>query len=401
MAPKFKQTFSGYVANRRGNLSIITAISAIPMIGAAGLAIDFMRIEDTRAKMAAALDAAVLAGVVTTGDSEEEAEAYFDKSFSSDLVVYITKEFKETGDTRVDGTISAVVQGSFSSVMGFTGFPIEIEAAAEVDEEKTGKLCLMTINPTAGQELLANSGADVKASSCEIHVKSTANPAAIFNSGSSIDASKICIAGSNIIKNGGTQKNLETGCTTLSDPYAGKIAEPASSSCDYNNGNYSGNTTINPGVYCGWHNFNSNAKVTLNPGTYIIKSGGWNVNGGEWDGDGVTFYFADTSKIQFNSAVKATLKPPKSGTYEDILFAEKSGLSQSQFIFDDSKGFDMWGVMYLPSRQVVFNSDSKNQSHKITAVFDSVIFNQTNWTLTAYEVDGGKSSAGASARLVE
>ncbi len=36
------------------------------------------------------------------------------------------------------------------------------------------------------------------------------------------------------------------------------------------------------------------------------------MNGGLWTGNGVTFYFADTSKIQFNSGMEQRLKAPSS-----------------------------------------------------------------------------------------
>jgi hypothetical protein len=138
---------------------------------------------------------------------------------------------------------------------------------------------------------------------------------------------------------------------------------------------------LDPGVYCGWFNFNAGPKITLNPGTYVIKGGGWNVNGGQWTGTGVTFYFADDSKIQFNSAVKASLTAPTSGQYANILIAEKSGLAGGQFIFDDNRGFDMTGVIYLPSKEVVFNAGATTRSRKMMLISNTIILNSVNWTL--------------------
>ncbi len=112
----------------------------------------------------------------------------------------------------------------------------------------------------------------------------------------------------------------------------------------------------------------------------------------------MTFYSADTSKIQFNSAVKADLKAPASGPYANILFAEAPGLAPSQFIFDDNRGFNMQGVIYLPSREVVFNSNSSARSQKMTAVVRKVIFNATRWTITSA---AGGSGAIKMARLVK
>lgn len=358
-----------------------------------------MRLNQVQTELQAALDGAVLAGVTSSSGQEAAAKSSFDANLIHPDAKIIASSFKKSGNIRVDGKVTAEMPTTFAAMVGMDHLTLKLSSAASSSPEPDPLMCILALSPNESQSLLVNSGADVNAAGCEIHVKSTANPAAIFNAGTSIKAKKTCIQGSQIIKNGGTQTNLETACTTTSDPLAGKIPAPASTACDYNNQNFSGNVTINPGVYCGWHNFNSGSNVTLKPGTYVIKDGGWNVNGGTWTGAGVTFYYADTSKIQFNSAVKATLSAPTTGAYKDILMAEKEGLSGSQFIFNDNLGFEMTGVLYLPSREVVFNSNSTARSYKMTAVMRKVIFNQTKWTITSYYA--GSGSGTVSARLLK
>ncbi len=380
-----------------GNMAMMTALVAVPMSGIAGLAIDYLRYVDVQTELQAALDAAVLAGAVASSDNENAALTVFKHDSGGSYSTVTSVAFQKSGTVKVTGTVTATVPSTMASLIGITSMKLAITTAAE-SVPAADKLCIMTLEPSTAQEFLANSGADVNASSCTIQVKSTANPAAIFNAGTNIKSKKTCIEGNSIIDNGGTHPNLQTGCKTAADPYAGKIPAPSSSTCNFSNLNYSGNVTLSPGVYCGWMNFNSGTNVTLNPGTYVIKSGGWNVNGGTWTGNGVTFFYADTSKIQFNSAVAATLSAPTSGTYKDILMTEASGLSNTQFIFDDSKGFDMTGIIYLPSRDVVFNSNTTTRAHKMTAVMRSLILNSTNWNLTPY--DNGSGSSGGMARLL-
>jgi hypothetical protein len=175
---------------------------------------------------------------------------------------------------------------------------------------------------------------------------------------------------------------------------------PSTSSCTYSNLNFNGGTvTLKPGVYCGWINFNSNPKVTFEAGTYVIRDGGWNVNGGTWTGTGVTFYFADTSKIQFNSAVAANITAPTSGTYKDLVMYEKSGLARSQLPFNDSNDFNLQGIIYLPSRDVTFNGGSKLTNKKMTIVVNTLILNQTKWDLKPATGDAGPSAGLKSVRL--
>ncbi|OYW82223.1 MAG: hypothetical protein B7Z26_03755, partial [Asticcacaulis sp. 32-58-5] len=146
---------------------------------------------------------------------------------------------------------------------------------------------------------------------------------------------------------------------------------------------YNGGTVnLTPGTYCGWVNFNSGTNVNLAPGLYVIKNGGWNVNGGTWTGNDVTFYFADTSKIQFNSGMNTTLSAPTSSTYKGILFFEAPNLSKSQFIFNNANGNNMDGLIWLPSREMTFNAKSLLQSDSMTMVVNRLILNNTGWNLT-------------------
>src|SRR5262249_33000597 len=124
--------------------------------------------------------------------------------------------------------------------------------------------------------------------------------------------------------------------------------------------------------------------------------------GGEWTGTGVTFYFADTSKIQLNSQVKVDIKAPTSGTYKDLVMFEKPGLSRSNYPFNDTKDtMNLEGVMYLPSRDVIFNGGSTLKSKKMTIVVNTLTLNQTAWDLTPGTQDELASAGPRSIRLIE
>jgi len=115
---------------------------------------------------------------------------------------------------------------------------------------------------------------------------------------------------------------------------------------------------------------------------YVLKGGSWNVNGGEWSGDNVSFYFADAnSKIQFNSGVLATLSPPTSGPYEGVFITEAPDLRNSQFTINDSRGFDFEGIVYLPSREITLNSGATVRSRDLQLVARSFIINGANLNL--------------------
>lgn len=395
-----RRLIAGFRRSIRGNIAWIYALSLVPLTLAAGAGIDYISVVDAKTALQNAIDSSTLAGA-GAGNSTSVATAVFAAEPLSKSGASGTPSYTINSDSGFTGKVTAAVPVQFLNIIGIQ--TITITATATAKQGSSSTACVLVLDRTASQALLMNSGADIEAPQCEVHVASNGNPAAIFNAQTTLNASKICVAGSSIIDNGGSHPNLVKSCTTATDPFAGNLPTPSSSSCNYSNGNYNGGSyTMSPGVYCGWFNFNGTNNLTFQPGVYVIKNGGWNVNGGTWTGTGVTFYFADTSKIQFNSGVKATLSAPTSGTYAGILMYEPTGLSQSQFVLDDSKGHQLTGLIYLPSRQFTVNSGANVTADQVTVVVDTLIVNSATWYVTppAIKTIAGTASGG-SAYLVK
>lgn len=377
--------------DERASVLIVFSLMAFVILGLAGVAVDYTRATNVEARIRDSLDAAVLAAIKQdVSQRQGTAEKVFARNLGTPAGLVVKLEFASTGPTTYSGTARATMKTSIAAAIGIEAFPIAAFSEARITD--SGKACILVLSTTAPQALLVNGGANVVAPDCEVHVHSTASPAAVFNAGTSLDTKRICIKGTTILDNGGHHPNTNTGCSPSADPYVGRFPEPASATCDFSNLNFNGgNVNLTPGVYCGWVNFNNAPNVTFAPGVYIIKNGGWNVNAGNWSGDRVTFYFADTSKIQFNSAVAARLTAPTSGPYENVIITEKPGLAASHFVLDDSRGFDVRGLIYLPSRDTIFNSASGLQAKDFTIVVNTLILNQTNWNLesTTTEIAGG------------
>lgn len=366
---------------RDGNLAIIFALSAIPVIGAIGAAVDLSKANDVKAELQNSLDAAVLAGVTQSASQQvSTATAVFNGDFVGKYGNTGAATFTQNANGSLSGTASSTVHMSFMSILGKSSMAVGAAATATPGAQSTTPVCILLVNTLATQALLVNSGGKLNAPTCEIHVLSTQNPAAIFNDTPNVK--RICIKGSTIIKNGGANPNAVTSCATISDPFAGNLPTVTPATCIYQSP-VSGNVTLNPGTYCGGLNFNGSGTLTLNSGLYVIKGGAWNINSG-WtvNGSGVTFYFADSnSYVQFNSNVTADLSAPTSGTYANILFFEPTGLSTSNLVFDGTNGSSFTGLIYLPSREVTINSTSTVSSNAVTMVFSTLILDQTNWTI--------------------
>jgi Flp pilus assembly protein TadG len=380
---------------RRGGLAVPLAFGLTAIMMAVGASVDYARVVRMREIMQAALDQATISAAsdqttayAATGTAALKAnltannvsQTTLTSGFSRDAAALVT-----TGNAGID------VPLTFAAILGKQSLTIAVSAKVTTPTTTSTttdeRVCILVKSATRSQALLVNSGATVTAPDCAIHVASQASPAAIFNGGSNISTAKICIKGNTIISNGGTHPNLQTGCTTASDPFAASMPTPPSGSCDWSiSGSYdAASLTLNPGYYCGV-NFNSAATVTLNPGLYIID-GNWNVNGGNFTGAGVTFYFKKGSSIQFNSGVKATLSAPTSGTYKNILiFQDNSSLGWTpSWVLDDSKGHQLQGLIYLPGYDVTLNSGANATADNLTMVVNTLILNSMTWALKPHD----------------
>ena len=416
-----RDLFNEFCRARDGNLAVIFAFSAIPVIGAIGAAVDFSKASDVRSQMQNALDAAVLAGV-TQASANQIATAgnVFDGDFSGKYATTATRSFTQNADGSLSGTASTSVSMAFLSVLQVPPLAMTVKSTANPGKQATSPVCILLLSQLDSQALLVNSGAVLNAQSCEVHVASTQNPAAMFNA--TLNVKRICVKGANVTKNGGVTPPVVTSCATISDPFAGTLPTVSTNSCsnipnannnlNYNSGssaavlpagvyggiNFSNNSvTLNPGAFCGSINFNgvTSGTVTLNPGLYEIH-GTWNVNSG-WtvNGTDVTFYFVDqNAMVHFNGATAATLSAPTTGTYANILMYEPTGLSTGYATIDSST-LNLKGLIYLPSRKLTANSTSNLSSTGLNMVLSTLTLNSTNWSIAPGAASMGVASGAA------
>lgn len=374
--------------SRHGGTTMVFALLAIPVVGMTGFSIDMIRSSNAKASLRAALDASLLSAAHEGADGfQAAANAYFGSNVNELSSLSPTASFSvsETNSAIVyTGTATANVGTTFAAVLGINNIPLALSASVSKPKE-AGETCIWVLDESANHALTFNSQATVVAPDCAVQVHSQNKHAASFSANIDIQFASICVAGEGVTNNYGPVQGLETSCQVEPDPFASAIPTVVPGDCDYSSKNYNGgNITLHPGTYCGHTNFNNNTNVTFTPGLYVFNGAKWNVNGGEWDGNGVSFYFhTKQSGIQFNSAVTSGLTPPGSGSYENLMFFEAPGLGKSNFVFNDSEDFQIEGIVYLPSRDAIYNSNSIWRARKLTMVFNTLKLNQTNWDLTS------------------
>ncbi len=210
----------------------------------------------------------------------------------------------------------------------------------------------------------------------------------IGNAGVTLDVASICLKGTQYINNGGSLTNVDTGCAAEPDSHFQKLPEPAVPiSCTSSGAKSGSNHTLSPGRHCGTI-FNGNPKITFEPGLHII-TGSMIINAGsEVEAEGVTFYFPDTdSGIQFNGGITMKATAPTTGPYKDILMFEKTtsasnNAAKRPFVFNGSVSEELSGLIYLPNRDVTYNSTTNHDANEVELVVNTLIVNSANWKMT-------------------
>ncbi|GEO83249.1 hypothetical protein GCM10007920_01400 [Ciceribacter naphthalenivorans] len=353
------------------------------------------------------IDAAVLAAAGTTDKNARFAIASAMLSKASDEPLDIEDVLlAENADGSLTGTYSGSIKTNFLQLAGLPSFDLKVSATALASEESAASTDCIYVLASQGQDVLINSGANIYSKTCRVNVHSKASPAFIMNSGAKIDTAKFCVKGTNYIKNGGTLSNLEVGCTPAADPYAGTLPEPMVSSSCTTSGTMDGQRiTLKPGVHCAT-TFNGSPTITFQPGLHIIKGRMIINSGATVNAQGVSFYFPDVnSEIRANGELTFTATAPTTGTYKGLLMFEKTSdasnnANKQQYIFNGSKGEILEGIIYLPNRNVTYNSTT-NQVNRITLVVNQMIMNSSNWLLEPYTSGSSTPSTGAYVRLIQ
>ena len=139
-----------FIKNQDGNASIIFSICAIPIMLAAGVAIDFSNLSRTQNSLQIALDTAALASASSDeGFSSDAASAYFEANSELQGIKITKLTFKKKHGDETAAHLKAEVPNSFLSLAGRPTSTIEVNSTAKPVTEK--KLIEVTFNITNAQ----------------------------------------------------------------------------------------------------------------------------------------------------------------------------------------------------------------------------------------------------------
>jgi Flp pilus assembly protein TadG len=133
MRGRLAGAYSDFALDRRGNLGIVSAVLAVPLVLAVGMALDFSAISSKRSALQQAADAAVLAIAregkdVTDEEASKIAREFLDGNFDLQGAKF---------DLVKDGTRFTVnartnVNLTFGALLGHQNWPVGAEASADI-----------------------------------------------------------------------------------------------------------------------------------------------------------------------------------------------------------------------------------------------------------------------------
>jgi Flp pilus assembly protein TadG len=220
----FKKQFWALRRSNGGNMAVITALAAVPLLGAAGIAIDYARISRVHDRIQFVADGAALAAASArnlTGTGEQIAKkraaiasAFIAKGLSSiadattvgaPAITATTSLVSVRMTASVQGSLTAVLNSlsssaEMSSSSGGNSFGVRSTFNVTANSEAswttgTSLLCILALNKTAAQALEIQGTADVVAPSCAVWVNSNSNSALYLNGNATLTAKSVCVTG--------------------------------------------------------------------------------------------------------------------------------------------------------------------------------------------------------------
>ncbi len=126
-----------FLKDRRGGIAPMLALSALPLMGSVGVAVDFTRANAARTAFQTSLDSTALmlsktAATQTSGELQAAATAYFGALFTRPEAknVAVQASYTATGGSKVTLTGSATIDTNFLSMLGFSQLPINATAVS-------------------------------------------------------------------------------------------------------------------------------------------------------------------------------------------------------------------------------------------------------------------------------
>jgi Flp pilus assembly protein TadG len=388
---KFAKTLRDFRSASCGNITVMFALSIVPITGAVGAAVDYSQANSIRSAMQAAADSAALGGIQAAATLlpavvSSTATGMFNASFSRSGVTPTAGATFDATSGILTVTASASYTPQFMKLAGVSTMHMSVTSKAKLGGTKTWPVCVLVTNPTSNHTLKVQNGASIDFTNCMVQVN-TANWDAVEARDTSYIHSTNgvnCFTGD--IHYGDVTPPKQVTCTMLPDPYAAYVVP--TNACTYTNKQVNATATLTPGTYCGGLKITNSASVTFSPGIYYIQNGDFTIEKtSSATGNGVTFLISgQNSNLNFTTTGTITFSPytdASAGQWAGMLFfwdQPSTSKGATETLSNGTMNFS--GVMYFVGQQLAITNNANVTVNPGTIIADMILPDKGHLTLT-------------------
>ena len=400
-----KKLIKRYADNESGQVAVITAVVALPILLCVSVALDANMADRGRTKLQSALDSAAIAAVSDQTLNEAERNEQAKERFWANMPILEDVEFNivSSKEDRVEVEGKMKIPTLFAGIVGRDEINFKGSSAAELVKGST--VCMLALDPDSARSFEVTHGASLEAN-CSIQVNSRHKEASVVDHGGKASAQGFCIGGG---AQGEHLPYVNTECSTLGDPFEQVEIPTPTQGCvdeeelkllrsDWRSARdaienheidenkrwadalaagqtwyptYFEKNHLKPGNYCEGLFLEENEFI-LDPGVYHITGGSLVFGlGTELIGEGVTFVLHGDAKIEIRDGSILNIKGPQDGPMEGLVIAQKLDNKSmtdptypnvTSLITDGSK-LNLLGTVYLPSHKIEFLGGSLSKTH--------------------------------------
>jgi Flp pilus assembly protein TadG len=342
---------------RRGNVALIGALGAVPIVLAVAYGVELSGISGERALLQAAVDAAALAGaremsVLTRGDdgvsrtATDYGQAKLAGFEHAAQVTFTTQINRQAGDLTVGATY---VRSRSASLFGSGGQVIQVSATAE--SLNSMPLCVLQTKLAGQGGMVLEDQATLRAPGCLVH----ANTSISLATGTSVQAGVVQSSGA---VRGTTSTKVQTGAMQVTDPFeALDLTVPGGCPADPADIDVKGNEVLQlpAGVHCNDFRIKGSATLELLPGEHWFL-GELEFRGNtRLTGDDVVLIFGSDDEFDFGDRAEITLSARRTRALAGFLIATTRNNTETFTIASD-KVRELLGTIYIPNAKLVIET---------------------------------------------
>lgn len=345
---------------RAGNLSLVAAISVVPLAMIVAMTSELVALSSEKALMQAATDAAALSGaqnLTLVGATARQSSADVERfamaqvgEFASRATVSFQATQGSDGSYTVQGL--AVRSSFFGDLVPPGGFRIEVTSIAE--SMQVQPLCIIGDDATVGgKAITAVNNSSIRALNCLVHANSNFE----LTNSATVEAGTPRATG--VASGSGFTPAANSGALKMDDPFRSRaITMPMACTSVPQGGSQThsaGTVTLAPGMHRTEYTMTGNSVIKLEPGEHYFCKNLKLLGNGRLEGDDVLLMFNGGNSLQAGGNSSVSLSGRRTGNWAGFVIVS-TRTNYHNFTIASSNVDKLLGTIYLPMTRLIVSS---------------------------------------------